>query len=549
MKVLFVTSEAQPLAKTGGLADVSCGLPIALKRCGVDIRLLLPGYPSALARLENSRPVATLPPMLGIEDAKLIMGKLPGTEVPVYLIEAPSLFQREGGLYQNETGDDWPDNALRFAFLSYAAADLARGEIGLDWSPDVVHANDWHTGLLPLLLSREKGPRPATIFTTHNMAFQGNFSPEIATTAGIPEEYFFNGDVEFYGQFSFLKAGLRFADRVTTVSPNYAKEVLSPEFGFGLEGLLCERQRDFTGILNGIEKSLWDPATDIHLPQSFASNDISGKRVCKAELQREFGLPVNPNMPLVGFVSRITYQKMADTILEMLPSLVERGAQFVLLGQGEAPLENGFVQAQAQFENQVAIRIGYEEAQAHRLQAGCDILLAPARFEPCGLTQIYAMRYGTLPVVRRTGGLVDTVTDITPETIADHTGTGFIFDEPNAASLTEALERALTAYNQPLTWRRLQLQAMAQDFGWHSSASRYVSLYRDVSADAPVPIGKARSTGRTANNGSSPKEILPLKIKIGGRENVASKALTCLPQHLTGHHSDTEDALDRTRNQ
>ncbi|MFZ3034319.1 MAG: glycogen synthase GlgA [Parvibaculum sp.] len=548
MKVLFVTSEAQPLAKTGGLADVSYSLPLALKRCGVDVRLLLPGYPSALASLENPVSIVTLPPMLSVEDAKLVMGKLPGTDVPVYLIDAPSLFQREGGPYQCENGRDWPDNALRFAFLSHVAADLARGQIGLGWNPDVVHANDWHTGLLPLLLSRVKGPRPATIFTTHNMAFQGIFPREMVAAAGVPEEHFFNGDVEFYGQFSFLKAGLRFADHVTTVSPNYAKEVLSPEFGFGLEGLLCERQRDFTGILNGIEKTLWDPATDIHLPQAFARNDIAGKRICKRELQREFGLPINLETPLIGFVSRITYQKMADTILEILPSLVDRGAQFVLLGQGEAALETGFVQAQAQFENQVAVRIGYDEGQAHRLQAGCDILLAPARFEPCGLTQIYAMRYGALPVVRRTGGLVDTVTDITPETIADRSGTGFIFDEPNAEGLKKGLDRALAIYKQPLTWRRLQLQAMMQDFSWERSASLYVSLYRDLSANSPAPVVQVPSVKRIADNSTSLRQIIPLNVKISRHRSANGVTTAASPKLRLRRSRNAESALKDPQN-
>jgi starch synthase len=495
MRVLFVSSEVYPLAKTGGLADVSRALPIALKRRGVDVRLLLPGYPGALAQIEEPRPVAKLEPMLGIADVILVAGQLPGTDVPVLLIDAPSLFQRTGGLYQCDNSEDWPDNMLRFAFLSHVAAKVAMGRIGLGWKPDVVHANDWHTGPLPLLLSLEDGPKPSTVFTVHNMAFQGNFPPDVLATTGIPELCFLSGDIEFFGQVSFLKAGLRHGDRVTTVSPTYAREILSPEFGFGMDGLLRERKSDFIGILNGIDDVLWNPATDAYLPRTYRAGDMGGKTACKAALQSEFGLPVCPKIPLVGFVSRIAHQKMADAILSALPWLIEQDAQFVLLGEGDSTLEAEFAKAQARYEHNVSVRIGYDEALAHRLQAGSDILLAPARFEPCGLTQIYAQRYGTLPVVRRTGGLADTVIDANRGAIADRTATGFVFDEPNSAGLVAALDRAIAFYREPLTWRRLQLQAMAQDVSWNASARLYTSLYHDVAGiplrprEEDLPIG------------------------------------------------------------
>ncbi len=499
MRLLFVTSEAYPLAKTGGLADVSRALPIALKRRGVDARLLLPGYPGALEHVENPRILAELAPMLGIADATLVSGRLPATNVPVFLIDAPSLFRRDGGIYQSGNGLDWPDNALRFAFLSHVGAKLAMGRLGLAWKPDIVHANDWHAGLLPLLLSFEVAPRPKTIFTAHNMAFQGNFAPDILPVAGVPEDCFRSGHIEFYGQASFLKAGLRYSDRVTTVSPTYAREILTPEFGFGLDGLLRERGDDFVGILNGIDDASWDPATDIHLPQSFRLGDISGKRVCKAALQRELGLPINPKAPLIGFVSRIAHQKMADAILAVLPWLAERGTQFALVGEGDPDLEAEFAQAQQRHPGCVAVRIGYDEALAHRLQAGSDILLAPARFEPCGLTQLYALRYGTLPIVRRTGGLADTVVDANVRSIADRTATGFVFDDASLEALVAALERALALYAKPLTWRRLQLQAMARDFSWDTSADRYISLYRDVADIAPLAIAGAPSDSVAAD--------------------------------------------------
>jgi starch synthase len=495
MRVLFATSEAYPLAKTGGLADVSHALPKALARRGVDIRLLLPGYPGALARIENPRIVSKIGPLLGVTDAKLVSGRAPESDLPVFLVDAPSLFRREGGLYQRDDEQDWPDNALRFAFFSHVAAAVAMGRTELGWAPDMVHANDWHTGLLPLLLAFEEAAgKPRSVFTTHNAAFQGNFPADIIPTIGVPERSFSEGHVEFYGQVSFLKAGLRFADRVTTVSPTYASEILTPEFGLGMDGLLRARGADFCGILNGIDDDSWDPSQDIHVTQPFHANDISGKRLCKTSLQREFGLPLNPGAPLFGFVSRITHQKMADVILAALPGLAERGAQFVLVGEGDSALESGFRDAQAQYPDRVSVHIGYDEARAHRLHAGADVLLAPARFEPCGLTQLYAMRYGTPPIVRRTGGLADTVIDASPDAIADRTASGFVFEDPSLEGLLAAVDRALKLYSQPLIWRRLQLQAMAQDFSWNASAGEYISLYSDLSGmSAPAYVASAAS--------------------------------------------------------
>ncbi len=481
MRVLFVTAEAYPLAKTGGLADVSRALPMALMGRGVDVRLLLPGYPGAFTRIEKPRFVAKLDPILGVADATLVSGKLPDTDLPVWLVDAPSLYHRSGNLYQDENDCDWPDNALRFAFLSHVAAKLAMERTKIAWKPDVVHANDWHAGLLPLLLASEKEPRPSTVFTTHNMAFQGNFSLEVLPAIGIPDDCFSSGGIEFYGQISFLKAGLQYADRVTTVSPNYAKEILTPEFGCGLDGLLHARSEDFSGILNGIDEMLWNPATDYHIPHNFRASDISGKRACKSALQRKMGLPVSPETPLIGFVSRLTHQKMADVISQALPWIAEQDAQFVLVGEGDPALETAFSDAQARYPDNLAVTIGYNEPLAHLLQAGSDILLAPARFEPCGLTQLYALRYGALPIVRRTGGLADTVVNADSLTMADRTATGFVFEDADLPSLIDALERALALYCEPLAWRRLQLQAMAQNYSWDASAEKYLSLYHAVS--------------------------------------------------------------------
>jgi len=488
MRVLFVTSEVEPLAKSGGLADVSRALPVAFRERGVDVRILLPGYPSAMQQIKSPRVEAHLRSLLGVESAALISGYLPDSNVPVWLVHAPSLFSRVGGLYQNDDGQDWTDNALRFAFFAHVAAEIACGCL-LDWKPDIVHANDWHAGLVPLLLSSRQNQKPSSIFTIHNLAFQGNFPRDVVPAIGIPESSFTAEGVEFYGQISYLKAAIRYSDLVTTVSPTYAKEVLSPEFGCGFDGVLRARGADFCGILNGIDNESWNPATDVHLAHRFNASDISGKRLCKAEFQAAFGLEVRPDVPLIGFASRIAHQKMADVVLEAVPAMIAAGAQFALVGEGDPGLETAFEELVPLYPGKIGVNIGYEEALAHRLQASADILLAPARFEPCGLTQLYAQRYGTVAIVRRTGGLADTVTD------AGLAGaTGFVFGEATSAGLMGCVERALTLYKEPLTWRRLQLKSMTEDFGWDASADRYIALFRQLTGidfqalEASVPI-------------------------------------------------------------
>jgi len=484
MRVLFVSSEAYPFAKTGGLADVSHALPLALRAQGVDARLLLPGYPGALEKLVDSRVEMALDGILGVPDARLIAGLAPGSKLPVWLIDAPSLYDRPGGLYQDANGDPWPDNARRFAFLSHVAAQVGMGLVD-GWTPDVVHANDWHAALAPQILSTIEGARPATVFTIHNMAFQGNFPAEVLQSIGVHETAFTSDGLEFYGQISFLKAGIRYSDRVTTVSPTYQGEVLTPEFGFGLEGLLGARADDFVGILNGAEYSIWDPAHDPELPCRYEAGDLSGKRQCKLQLQRELGLALKPDTPVIAFVSRLTRQKMADVVLDALPWLAGQDAQFILLSEGDRDLEERFRETGRHAVDKLAVRIGYEEPLAHRILAGADIVLTPARFEPCGLTQLYAMRYGALPIARKVGGLADTVTAIGSNCGASPTG--FLFEGADASALTEAISQALAVYREPLAWRRLQRNAMARDFGWRASAAKYHSLYRSlVGADAEV---------------------------------------------------------------
>ena len=496
MRVLFVTAEAYPLAKSGGLADVSAALPEALKRQGTDVRILLPGYPHAVAALRNAQVEAKLDTMLGVEGAVLIAGDMPGSDVRVWLVHAPGLYLRNGGLYQDSHGRDWPDNALRFGFLSHVARAIASGHAG-NWRPDIVHANDWHTGLVPLLLSACDAPRPATVFTIHNMAFQGNFPAETCAELGIPASAFQADGVEFYGQVSFLKAGIRYADKITTVSPAYAEEILTPAYGCGLEGVLGARADVLSGILNGIDATVWNPRSDTHLPHAYCAADISGKRFCKAELQREVGLDADGETPLIGFVSRLTHQKMADVILDALPQILDSGAQVLVLGQGDPGLEAGFAAFARNRHPNLAVRIGYEEGLAHRLQAGSDILLAPARYEPCGLTQLYAMRYGTVPVVRRTGGLKDTVIEASSAALLDRTATGVVFDEAGTEGLMQGIDRSLALYREPLVWRRLQLQGMTADFSWAASAMRYGALYREAApwvGELPeAAVGNARA--------------------------------------------------------
>lgn len=484
MRVLFVSSEVHPLAKTGGLADVSEALPKALRAHDIDVRLLMPAYPQAKGRLMAQGKPITLKNVLGFDDVALIPGLLPGSELPIWLIDCPRLYDRPGRLYCDPDGKEWHDNALRYALLSHVAARVARAQAPLSWRPDIVHANDWHTGIVPALLSADAASRPAVVFTIHNMAYQGNFPASCLDFIGLSPHLYHPEGVEFHHRVSFLKAGVRYADRITTVSPTYAAEILDPEFGHGLEGVARLRQGDLIGILNGADYSLWDPVNDRHLIERYDRHDISGKKACKAALLKELTLPATSNAPLIAFNSRLAEQKMADVVLEVVPAIVAAGGQFALLGEGERRFETAFVELARRYPDSVSARIGYDEPAAHRLLAGADILLAPARFEPCGLTQLYAMRYGTVPIVRRTGGLADTVVDATAEALHAGVATGLSFRDVSAAALGEAVRRAIELFAQPLLWRRLQVAGMHADFSWECSARRYLDLYRSLRPEA-----------------------------------------------------------------
>lgn len=476
MKILFASSEVHPLIKTGGLADVSAALPRALKNQHQDVRLVLPAYQSVTQQLAGVKTLARIQPPGCTVAVQLHETRLPDSRLRVYLVDIPEYFDRPGNPYLGPDGQDWPDNARRFHAFARSVVELAMDRAGLDWQPDLVHCNDWQTGLVPALLSLEPS-RPATVFTIHNLAYQGLFDWKTFRDLGLPGHWWSMHALEFHDQLSFIKGGLVFADWITTVSPTYATEIQTPAFGGGLEGLLRIRTDRLRGILNGVDYRIWSPNRDPHIPQHYNSRSLTGKAADKADLQREFGLPHRPQAPLLAHIGRLVEQKGVDLLLACLPGLLEAGAQLVLLGSGRPELETELQALRDSYPDRVGLRLGYDEALAHRIEAGADIFVMPSRFEPCGLNQLYSLRYGTLPVVRRTGGLADTVIDADATACAAGTATGFVFDEPTPQALAAALDRALTLYRQPPAWRRLVQTAMRQDFSWKRSAGEYLELY------------------------------------------------------------------------
>jgi starch synthase len=473
-RLLFACAEIYPLAKTGGLADVCAALPRALARAGIDVRIMLPAYPTALEGVENARDVSR-----STDAGRILLGRVPDSRLPIYLFDQPDLFRRPGGLYQDENRRDWPDNLRRYAAFCHAAAALAAHGDAEGWVPDLVHVHDWHTALVPALLASRGSTHPPTVLTIHNLAFQGNFPMHDAAGVGLPEALFNAGMAEFYGQFSFLKAGIVTADRLTTVSPTYAKEILRPEHGAGFDGVLRTRANDLAGILNGVDRDVWNPATDPWLPHHYSAQDLSGKHACKAAMQRELGLEPAPDVPLVCFINRLTHQKMAGVVLELLPALAGRGIQFALHGEGDADLEHGFTAASGRFPN-VVTRVGYREDMAHRLTAAADISLIPSRFEPCGLTALYSMHYGALPVARLVGGLADSVVDAGDAPIPRAGATGFGFAEETAEGLLAGLDRACAWFARQHTWQRMVRTALDRDFSWDTAARQYLKLYDEL---------------------------------------------------------------------
>jgi starch synthase len=483
MRILFAASEIYPFAKTGGLGDVIAALPVALAAQEMDVRLFLPGYPAVRENIEGQRPSHRLPPFFGITDARIIKGVLPNG-LKTYVLDIPHFYHRPGP-YGDESGKDWPDNHLRFAALARAAADIPHHDP--DWRPDVVHGHDWHCGLIPAYVRGQGPSRPLSVLTIHNIAYQGLFPPAILPDIGLPAESFSVNGVEFHGKVGFLKAGLYYADALTTVSPSYADEIQKPEQGCGLDGLLRARARNMTGILNGIDDLIWNPATDRHLAAKYDVRSLQLKTVNRAALLDEMKLSARPGRPVFGVISRLVHQKGVDLLLEAAPEILREGAALIILGTGDKNLENRCSELAGHWPGQAAFLSGYDEALAHRIVGGADAIIVPSRFEPCGLVQLYGLRYGTLPVVRRTGGLADTVTDMT----------GIVFDGMTAPSLAGALRHACDRFSRPELWRKMQRNAMGRDFSWTSAARKYVGLYKSrasAASNQDIPTARKRGT-------------------------------------------------------
>ena len=479
LRILIMASEASPFAKTGGLADVVGALPRALAALGHDVRVLMPKYRGVEAHAGPLRLAASnLRVPLGDRTAEgaLFEARVPGG-VTVYFLAHDHYYDREG-LYGTADGDYW-DNCERFIFFCRGGLDAVAALGASGWRPQVIHANDWETGLVPVYLQTEYRDHPrlgslATLFTIHNVAYQGVFWHYDMPMTGLGWDLFTPAGIEFYGRLNFLKGGLLFSDLLTTVSRTYAQEIRTPAFGNGLEGVLEERSHELHGVINGIDYELWNPETDAALAKRFGPGELQGKAVCRTALREEMGLAPGPGL-LVGMVTRLAGQKGLDLTLDALPGILATGSQLVLLGSGEAPLEEAFTAAAAANPGQVAVRIGYDDELARRIYAGADAFLMPSRYEPCGLGQLIALRYGTVPIVRRTGGLADTVREVDP---GRRTGTGFLFDAFAAEPLVEAVRRAATARRDPALWGAIVRNAMAEDFSWDASAREYVTLYR-----------------------------------------------------------------------
>jgi len=482
LKILFVSSEVHPFSKTGGLADVSASLPHALAELGHDVRILTPGYADALERVPEAAPEPNWTSPVDGPATRLLRTALPDSAVPVWLLEARGFSDRPGNPYLGADGHGHPDNAERFDLLARTAAAVAGDLGGLGWRPDVIHCNDWQTGLVPVRMLQHRIPG-ATVFTVHNLAYQGLFPSPTFHTLGLPVWLWDMDALEFHGQLSFMKGGAAFADRLTTVSPTYAEEIRTHAHGWGLEGLFNQRAGDLVGILNGIDRRYWDPARDPYLDVHFRADDLRGKATTKHRLQAELGLPQAADTPLAVVISRLADQKGIDLLLNGLPDLLRQGLQLAVLGSGERTYERSLTAMARRHPEQVAVRLGFDEALAHRLEAGADLFLMPSRFEPCGLNQLYSLAYGTVPVVRAVGGLADSVVHATPEAVKAGTATGVSFTGDTPAALVAAVRRALELYTRARDWRRIQRAGMAQDFSWQRSADRYVEVYRDALAD------------------------------------------------------------------
>jgi len=508
LKVLFVASEAYPLIKTGGLADVVGALPLALKKIGVDVRLLLPNYSDGLAscigdehfiraKLQNCKAVCSLGDPLGFGEVRLLSG-VTQDRLHVWLLDcpdvySPELYGRPGGVgpYQDSSGREYSNNDQRFALLSWAGATLGLHGGMLKWRADIVHAHDWQTGLIPAYYKTWRQQSPPVVFTIHNLQYRGVFSASSYKKLGLDEQLYDMHGLEYYGDYSSLKAALQYADKITTVSPTYADEIQTAEFGCGLEGLLRHNKYKLSGILNGIDEKIWNPKTDSAIEKKYTLKTLKDKQQNRSKLLEYNKLPVQNKTPVFGVVSRFTEQKGLDILIAALPKILALGAQLVVLGSGNKKLESEFMHLAKKYPQQVAVTIGYDENYSHLLQAGCDCLLVPSRFEPCGLTQLYALKYGTLPLVRNTGGLADSVVEpVVEPVVAEVTlvasgetellQTGFVFQKSNVDDLTAAMLRVLDLYSVKKSWGKVQKNAMREDYSWRKAAQEYKALYQGL---------------------------------------------------------------------
>ncbi|MCF8199920.1 MAG: glycogen synthase GlgA [Sulfuritalea sp.] len=476
MKVLFVTSELAPWVKTGGLGDVSSALPVALRGLGLDVRVLIPAYPGILKNFPDAAEVARPHWLGGALPTASLKEVSTADGINLLLLDYPPYYDRPGSPYLDPDGNDWPDNHLRFGLLSRVAAWLGSDASTMDWKPEIIHCNDWQSGLAAAYLHYLPGGKAKSLFTLHNLAYQGVFGYETLFELGLPQEAWRFDGIEYHGKLSFLKAGLQHSTAISTVSPNYAHEIQTDDLGMGMADLLRYRSEHLSGILNGIDTRIWDPESDHYLQQHYSARNPNAKAANKAALQLQLGLAPRKDIPLLAVISRLAEQKGLDLLLSLGAKIMNLPAQLVVLGSGNVELEQGFLALARQFPDLCSVSIGFDEALAHRIDAGADIFVMPSRFEPCGLNQLYSMRYGTIPVVRGTGGLADTVIDAADE----KNGNGFVFGPASSEALLEALQRATTAWSDPTLWRRLQKHGMARDSSWDKAARQYAELYQKL---------------------------------------------------------------------
>lgn len=479
MKILFATSEMFPLVKTGGLADVSGALPLALRAIGIDVRVILPHY--AATRMEWFTPDGQVwqPEILG-QPVTIRSGQLKDNDLPIYLVDHPAFSARQGNPYMGPDGNPWHDNPDRFALFCRTVVHFAAQEGAGHWHPDIIHSNDWQTGLIPALLSET--PHIKNVFTIHNLAYQGVYDRPTFERLGLPWSLWRADALEYWGNMSFMKGGIIFSDYITTVSPTYAQEIQTPKFGYGLDGLLQHHANKLKGILNGIGSD-WDPEKDHFLQEHFSRDELSGKQKIKTKLQKDLGLPLAPRIPLLVHIGRLVDQKGIDLLIQALEQMPHEPIQFIVLGSGEHRFEQALRQLAAQRPQQIAVHIGYDEALAHQLEAGADGFLMPSRFEPCGLNQLYSLRYGTCPIVHRVGGLADTVIHADDQHIADGTATGIVIDHLDTTAIIWAIQYFRSLYENQTVFSQIQRQGMAQDFGWMPSAKAYRAIYQDILQD------------------------------------------------------------------